>query len=220
LPARRKPSALSRGPQSNVGTGQGEDDVRPIVPVAAEMAPEDPMPPAPPKLRITIIKAKNLRHRQPGPLPDCFAEVYVSDKVLRSEVVKATVEPCRNDNLEVQVQGDDTIRIAIIDELRTKESDYGFLGLVAFDVKDRMDLDGKEDKVVELKLTSPQKQAWYGSNDVTGSLNSVLRPTTPMSSIAFPNSASRVWVWRTSGSNDVVAHNPSALSKYRIDSEI
>jgi Ca2+-dependent lipid-binding protein len=109
--------------------------------------------------------------KTPGsPLPDCFAEIYVNDKVLRSRVVKATIDPCWNDSFRVQVQKNDTIRIAIFDQLRSKESEREFLGLVAFDAKDRNDLGGKEDKVVELKLTSPHKQAWYGANEVSGKL--------------------------------------------------
>ena len=176
LPIRRKPlnhkPAESR--QESLGdgsSGRRDEDVTSTVPVATEPAAENvQVQPGPTRLRLTVIKAKGLRHRKRGPLPDCFAEVYVNDKVLRSKVIKATLDPCWNDSFEVQVQKDDTIRIAVFDELRTKESERGFLGLVAFDVKDRIDLDGKEDKAVEFKLTSPYKQAWYDANDITGKL--------------------------------------------------
>jgi hypothetical protein len=34
-------------------------------------------------------------------LPDCFAEVYVNEKVLRTKVVKGTLNPCWDDSFEV-----------------------------------------------------------------------------------------------------------------------
>ena len=49
------------------------------------------------------------------------------------------------DTFDRQVQKDTTIRVAVFDELRTKESDRGFLGLVAFTAKDRINLEKDDD---------------------------------------------------------------------------
>ena len=35
--------------------------------------------------------------------PNCFAEVYVNDKVLRTKVIKGTLNPCWEDSFEVCV---------------------------------------------------------------------------------------------------------------------
>jgi hypothetical protein len=37
----------------------------------------------------------------PAALPNCFAEVYVNEKVLRTKVVKGTLNPCWEDSFEV-----------------------------------------------------------------------------------------------------------------------
>jgi hypothetical protein len=39
----------------------------------------------------------------PAALPNCFAEVYVNEKVLRTKVVKGTLNPCWDDSFEVYV---------------------------------------------------------------------------------------------------------------------
>jgi len=39
----------------------------------------------------------------PTALPNCFAEIYVNDKVLRTKVVKGTLNPCWDDSFEVCV---------------------------------------------------------------------------------------------------------------------
>lgn len=39
----------------------------------------------------------------PAALPNCFAEVYVNDKVLRTKVVTGTLNPCWDDSFEVCV---------------------------------------------------------------------------------------------------------------------
>lgn len=36
-------------------------------------------------------------------LPNCFAEIYVNDRVLRTKVVKGTLNPCWDDSFEVCV---------------------------------------------------------------------------------------------------------------------
>jgi hypothetical protein len=43
------------------------------------------------------------------------------------------------------VQKETAIRVAVFDESRTTESDRGFLGLVAFNAKDRVNLDKDDD---------------------------------------------------------------------------
>jgi len=100
------------------------------------------------RLQIQVNKATGLRKRKNTPLPDCFAEVYVNEKVLRTKVVKGTLNPCWDDSFEVQVQKETAIRVAVFDESRTTESDRGFLGLVAFNAKDRVNLDKDDDIAV------------------------------------------------------------------------
>lgn len=39
----------------------------------------------------------------PAALPNCFAELYVNEKVLRTKVAKGTLNPCWDDSFEVYV---------------------------------------------------------------------------------------------------------------------
>ncbi|GAB7332145.1 hypothetical protein MBLNU13_g04020t1 [Cladosporium sp. NU13] len=176
LPIRRKP--LSRRPvvESKESQGGGSTDsyesaVQPDLPEANEVASQKtPALPDSTRLQIQIKKATGLRKRKNTPFPNCVAEIYVNDKILRTKVVNGTLNPSWDDSFEVQVQKETTIRVAVYDDLRKKEIDRGVLGLVTFIAKDRVNLDKDDDKVFDCKLTSLRKQARFGTNDVGGKL--------------------------------------------------
>ncbi|KAM0709107.1 hypothetical protein Q7P35_003143 [Cladosporium inversicolor] len=170
-PLNRKPAAESKHSQGDGKTEQSEGNPQSALLTATKVASQSlPALPDLTQLQIQIKIATGLRKRKNALLPNCFAEIYVNDRVLRTKVVKGTLNPCWDDSFEVQVQKETAIRVAVFDDLRAKESDRGFLGLVAFTAKDRVNLDKIDDKVFESKLTSLHKQARYGTNEVAGRL--------------------------------------------------